>query len=651
MNHPRAKRPSKGMRLRLFFVVAAVAAMAATVPAVASANITPTASTNYSETTPGAHGDYEIIQVFQYGGSAEPQPGTEDMKKWIVDSPAGLYGNPNAVPYEDRCDPAAFDPSGVMSPLNTTGSCPASSKVGEAKVYLVNDANSGVCPPPDPSPPGTCIPGGTPMEALTSGIPLLGDIYLLKTDPEVPTTLGTIFTNSASQQATGAFTTPACGSPPCPLQPKTKSLIQPVTSGPDGDFRLRTVPEEYSSRPSAFLPNPPHAAFPTGTPLHIRRIDQKLYGLAANGNPFITYPTRCSDWDSISYAHAYDSNGTATLTNLDPNHPSDAYSVSNTNSFTPSCTNLPSFQGSLTAAFNTTDRNANPQLDVVVSNPGGTSGDVPKEIVVKLPGSVAADIDAIQESKLCTTDQRDAEACPASSKVGTVTVETPLISAGLTGDVYIVKKAAGGIPDLSIFVTGAIDFRLDATTNYVGPEGAEIETTLKDLPQVPFTKFSLRINGGTPDSLLVYRECLKRDQGPGAPIGGMGGPITSSLTGYTGAATSGSQDARVSGCYGTPQIKSPKRCVKYKLAVTPKNMLNTPGISKVELYVGKTKRSQRTRLTKDLKSPWKLQKRLGTKFKRGKTYYMYVKTTYKPTVDAPSGKVMKSKVAKFKRCR
>lgn len=647
MNYPRANRLSTGTRLRLFFVVAAMAAMAAMLPAGASADITPTASTIYEASTPGAHGDYTIRQDFDYGNGAEPQPGTEDMKKWIIDSPAGLYGNPNAVPYEDRCDPASFDPTPApAAALSTffTGSCPASSRVGDAQVYLVNDAQSGSCPNANPI---ICLTAGFDMQLLAG--PLQGVIYILKTDPEVPTTLGTQFVSSSYQNfdfsGFGGGVCATAPATPCAIQPKTKSIIAPVTSGPDGDFRLRTIPAEYSTPPTALLPTAyGHAALP-GTPLHVRRIDQQLYGLTNAGKPFLTYPTRCGEWKSIAYAHAWGSNGTATRTDMDPAHPSDAYSESNTDTFTPSCDYLPAFRASVTAAINTADRSVNPQLDVVLNNPGGTTGDVPKDVMVKLPGSIAADIDGIQPSKLCTIAERDANACPPASKVGTVTVETPLISAGLTGDVHLIAKTEGGLPNLAFFVTGAISFRLDATTAYVGAKGTEIETTLSNLPQVPFTKFSLRVNGGASDSLLVYRECPTDGSGP------QDGPITNRLTGYTGAVVEGSNTVDSNGCYGTPKIKSPKKCVKYKLAVTPTNMIHSENIAKAELYVGSSKRSQRTRLTKDTAAPWKLQKRLGSKFKDGKKYYMYVKVTYKPTLDVPAGKVLKSKVASFKRCK
>lgn len=632
--------------------IAVVAAFAATMPAAASAAISSTVDAEFGDPALGAHSDYSNLQTFDYTLNTLPYSDNEDLRKWIIDAPAGQIGNPNQVPFATRCTEAQFttviDPGSDNIPPYFNA-CPPGSKVGIAGLVLGRDDTGAEIDGNGAAPSfGYFTTAGLGTEFATTdglfpgvlGNATPGTIYLLQTDPEFPVTLGTFFHLSS---------VPGVGPIGAAV---TRSDLAPVTSGADGDFRIRVTPREDVPHRTVTLPGP------TILPLHIVKIMQHLNGyidpdaasinqpLVDRTTPFTTNPTRCADWDSYSYATAYANNSNADSSPVEGD--GEVYKKSAASTTSPDCTNPPSFAGSLDAKLSTTERASNPQLDVVVTNSNAPGGDVPKDVTVTLPGAVAADIDAIAEAKLCSVAQRDTDSCPAASKVGTVKIETPFLSAGLTGNVFMVKKDGAGLPNISIFVDGAIKFRLDGITNYVGPEGAQIETKLTNLPQVLFSKFTLTIDGGKPDSLLVYREC-KTDGA--APTGGLGGPITSSMTGYTNAVVNGSQEAQVSGCYGTPKIKSPKRCVRYKLAVTPRNMLNSPGISKVELYVGKTKRSQRTRLTKDIAAPWKLQKRLGGKFKRGKTYYMYVKTTYKPTVDAPSGKVLKSKVAKFKRCR
>src|SRR3954451_10043633 len=122
---------SKASRLRLCMAIAAIAAFAVFVPT-ASADIHSTVTGVFSNNTSGGHGDYTNTQTFTYDDST-----TEDLRKWVVDSPAGLYGNPNAIPYDQRCTLAQFNT--VIDPGNDSAppffnACPQSSKVGVAAV-------------------------------------------------------------------------------------------------------------------------------------------------------------------------------------------------------------------------------------------------------------------------------------------------------------------------------------------------------------------------------------------------------------------------------------------------------------------------------------------------------------------------------------
>lgn len=617
MNYPRAMRPTMGKRLRLFMAVAAVAAFAAFGAGSASADVTPTASAVFDSNVPGAHDDYIITHGYTYSGVPSGAPGTsgDDLRQWIVDSPAGLVGNPNAVPEGDRCDAATFEAAAAApSATSWVGVCPgytsSPAEVGAATLNLNVDANG------------------------AAAASLGGVIFLLSGSPEVPTRLGTIFPTSAPGGMTATYSI---------------STIGPVPSGPEGDYRLRTVSDAPINRPIV-------AAGPTYG--NISGIVQRLYGHVGDdpSKPaFLTNPVRCENWDSYIYAQSYgDVGGTAnqtftpqgTLSNGGDVEPG-GFAVATSPTTTPDCTTLPPLNSSVTTSVNTTDRSVNPQLDIVVSNPTAPGTDVPKNMVVTLPAAIAADIDAIAVSKLCTVDQRNASACPATSKVGTVTVETPMIAAGLTGDVYMVKKDEGGLPNLSIFVTGAIAFRLDSSTKYVGTGSTQIETTLTNLPQVPFTKFSVKINGGQPDSLLVYRECTTDGS---APIGGMGGAITAATTGYTGASVTNTSNVVVSGCYGTPRVSSKRKCIKYKLKFTPRNLLNRENIMKVEVWVkGRFGKAKRVKVYR--RSPFKASVPLTTRrFTSGRSYKYKVRVVWDPTVDAPKGKVMNSRYAKFKKC-
>jgi hypothetical protein len=647
--------------------IAVVAAFAAIAPSMASALITTKAETVYGSMVPGAHTDYTIIQKFEYGNGAEPTASTgpgQDLKKWVVDSPAGLVGDPNAVPENKRCNPASFDPSGVLSSYVTSGSCPASSQVGEAEVYLVNDANSGTnCPAAfNPLNPFNCLMAGFPMYTLGT---MKGKIYILDTGSDVPTTLGTIFTSNAFQDLPNPpFPPPGCvasGGPPasCPLQPKTKSVLAPVTNestanNGDTDFRIRTIPADYTAPAAGLFPTVQgHASWSTGgTPLHISRIDQHLYGMADPNDtsatagvgdvPFLTMPRACGDWNSISYAISQNTgtdNGTLTM---DPNNLGDnKYVKSAVDTKLADCTTKPALSASATTSLTTTAREAYPGVSVTVNNPNTTSGDLPKRVVSTLPGGVSVNIPGVSSDHLCTTEQRDAAACPAGSRVGTATIDTPLISAGLTGNVYLIKSPNPGLPYLSVFAEGSIKFRLDATTRFAGFDSSQIETTFDNLPQVPFSKFTVNIEGNRADALLQNRSCPTNGTAP------FDGNSAVAIDGFSGATTNSTSDNTWTGCYGAPKVSKKNSCFKVtkKFSASPSGFINVPNIAKTQLQTGTSSKSFHTRQT-DSKLPYKFSFTLKKdKFKANKKYYYRVRVTYK------DGAVVNSKSTTFKTCK
>jgi hypothetical protein len=622
--------------------ITVVAVFAAFAPS-AFATMGTTAYTTYGSLVPGASTDYTIRQDFTYGNGTEPAASSgagQDLKKWIVDSPAGLVGNPNAIPEGTRCDPTAFDPSGVMSPY-VDAACPAGSQVGSATVYLVSDAASNE------------VPAGTLVGTLS------GKIYLLKTSPEVPTTLATRFTSTIYQSAV-CSSLPGTPTTPCTIYPKTKSVLAPVTNmstanNGDVDFRIRIVPADYSSAPSTYGPTGlpyPHPWFAAGaTPLHIMRIDQKLFGMVdPNNTPldpsddakFLSMPTRCDNWDSYSYAIDQTGTGSDSLA-MDPNHPADNYYVkSAANTVTPDCTTKPPLKAVGSATVSSTARGANPGLSVTVADPTASGDDNPKKIVNTLPAALSVDVDALNH--VCTIAERDSNTCPAASQVGTAKIETPLISAGLTGKIYMTTGATASLPFLSILVDGAenpIHFRLDATTRFVGPNFNQIETTFNELPQTPLTKFTVNIDGGKSDSLFYSRSCPTDGSSP------QDGPITFAIDGYSGQSTSSSSSTKFDGCYGKPKVTKFSNCVKQSrtLKFTPRELIDTAAIEKIAVLDGAKKSKLKTRAT-DKSAPFKFKVVLKkSKYKKNTKYYYQYKVTYK------DGTIVKSDTGSFKTCK
>lgn len=564
---------------------------------------------------------------------------------------------------DKRCDPADFDetPDPSLDSLNAffPGACPASSKVGEADVYLVNDADSGACP----DAPLDCLLAGFDMVDL--GGTLHGEIFLLKTDPEVPVKLGTLFTSESYQNFDfeteyGGLKCTTAPATPCPIYPKSVDTLAPVTNRSADlddvdDFRVRTIPDHRTDPPNAILPTvyghdtfDPLSPTPTyGTQLHIRNITFHLFGkVDPNETPgnttddvqFLTNPTRCDSWDSYTYATSWDGGGGNLA--MDPKHPDDNdYVKSAVDAVTPDCSSRPPFNVGATATLTSGARDANPGMTVKVTNPTAFGDDEAKKLVTTLPAVVSVDVDAL--SKVCSVADRNADSCPATSQVGTATIYTPMITAGLTGRIYMTKSPNASLPYLSIYVDGAIKFRMDATTRFVGPDSNQVETSFDALPQAPFTDFTVELWGGKSDSLLYTRKCSS------SKSSWDDGPMAFAMNSYLGASKQSASDLKLDPCYGASKPAKISKCIKpgKKIKAMPKGIIDPASVASVQLLAGK-KANKLKKLATDKKAPFAFKVTLKkSKFKKKKSYFYGYSVKYK------DGKVVKTKANKFKICK
>ena len=202
-----------------------------------------------------------------------------------------------------------------------------------------------------------------------------------------------------------------------------------------------------------------------------------LHGRPAGGRgPFMRNPTSCRPAVTTVVATPYGGGPPK----------------SRTSRFTPTaCGALrfaPQIRGTV-GARGMTARQSKPPVTTVISQGAGQAGQ--SAATVTLPPVVAPDL--AQLSRACPADKADARACPASSKVGTVTAGTPLLKAPLTGDVFLVSRGPGSLPGLTIQLADPIPLRLDGT---VALTPAGLRTTFTGLPDVPLASFRLDLSGG-----------------------------------------------------------------------------------------------------------------------------------------------------------
>jgi hypothetical protein len=514
----------------------------------------------------GAHDDFTADITFGFGATGlvnkVENPATypagsdwrETPKDLVVDIPDGLVGNPNAIPYDQRCDISQFE----------TSYCPESATVGELKVKISIIGLTGSHSPLPlvffgPATASTDL--DDPSEAYTR-------VSLLKTDPEVPAKIGVFVHSPLNFSAT-----------------RTVLGISPKTE--DG-LKLRTLTlTELPTIVQNGNYGPTEAGY--NQPIRIDRMLLKLYGKLPNGHNFMTNPTKCEVWGTHLWANATYVND---VVDADPlGTGTNDYKAAPTSNVTPDCTNATSVPFPITGnvAISSPGRDTSPSFDFTVSDPGvqgdGQVSSTPRRITTTIPASINVDVQ--QLGRTCPQANFYANTCPSTSKVGSVKIETPLISAGLSGSVYLVKRdAKSGLPDLGLYVTGAITFTQLGTNRYVGEKNNQIETNFDNIPQVGFTKLTFHLDGG-PQGLLRSLACPTYNKAPALPT------FTYNFFSYSGASATSTTPLNLSNCFGIQTLKPYAKCIHQILPIHP-NYQSRTRVKQTKLTIdGKTKATTR----------------------------------------------------------
>jgi hypothetical protein len=171
--------------------------------------------------------------------------------------------------------------------------------------------------------------------------------------------------------------------------------------------------------------------------------------------------------------------------------------------------------------------NTHPPLVVTIAQADGQAA--MKRTVVSLPDGIGVDLKNL--SSVCTDAQLNQGACPAGSKIGTVTAQTPLLPAALSGGVYLVQGAKlGALPGI------ALDLGLIRLKGSVAL-GNRLVTTFENIPDVPLSKLVLNLTGGPKGTLKTTKSLC--DQVP---------TVLAEYGAQTGATGKETVNATVLGC-------------------------------------------------------------------------------------------------------
>ncbi len=142
--------------------------------------------------------------------------------------------------------------------------------------------------------------------------------------------------------------------------------------------------------------------------------------------------------------------------------------------------------------------------------PGGGYANI-KDVQVALPHSEFLDQSHI--NTICTRVQAAANACPQGSIYGYAEAETPLLDGKLTGPVFL-KSSDHQLPDLAIALKGPAGQPVEVEfQGRIDSVHAQIRNTIEGLPDVPVTKFILKMKGGKKGLLVNSRNLCQGKPG------------------------------------------------------------------------------------------------------------------------------------------
>ena len=146
-------------------------------------------------------------------------------------------------------------------------------------------------------------------------------------------------------------------------------------------------------------------------------------------------------------------------------------------------------------------RNGHPAFRAVLMARGGDANI--QRAALTLPRSQFLDQGHI--GTICTRVQLAAAACPARSVYGFARAESPLLDGALQGPVYLVSSNHE-LPDLLADLQGQVNVRLRGV---ISSSKQRMKTVFPSVPDVPVSKFVLKMKGGGKGLLVNSRDLCK----------------------------------------------------------------------------------------------------------------------------------------------
>ncbi len=412
------------------------------------------------------------------GGSKVPDGEVRDL---FVKLPPGFAGDPVAVP---ACSTADFL---KHNPITETPECPDSTAIGTVAPEIIH-------------------PGPGPLAAVYNLVPPPGVISkfgFFATDI-VPVTIEVTLNHN----------------PPYNVVAKLSSIAQPVPvygsvltlwgnpASPAHDAQRGACIAHEGTKCPTNTPETPFLDLPTSCngPLITS------YEADSWQNPGVFLPSGEPDLSDPAWVSGF----SATHDNATPSNPLGTTGCDRLR-FNPTITTKPT---SIAAQSPTgLDFSLNVHDEGLTSPTGIAQSDI-KKTVVTLPEGMTANPSLAEGLNVCTEEDlaretvnsAPGEGCPNESKIGTLEVETPLLKEPLKGSLFIAKPYANPFnsllaiyfviknPTLGIIIKQPAKVEPD-------PQTGRLVTTVENIPQLPFSHFTLHFREGSRSPLVTPPAC------------------------------------------------------------------------------------------------------------------------------------------------
>ena len=304
----------------------------------------------------------------------------------------------------------------------------------------------------------------------------------------------------------------------------------------------------------------------SGLNIQITSVSLTFFGRASRG-AFMRMPTACGPKSSLARVNSW----------LAPT----TFSAGSTSFNVTGCDRLgfsPSAVGSLGSPSTTAKGSLPPLSTTLQFDPEQAAL---KSAEVTLPNALGPNVGVLANA--CTHPQADATACPASSRVGTAVIESPLQARPVSGPVYLAYNTPAALPGLMIVLPPPVGLRIDGT---IETTANGLRNTFPSNPDLPLTKFTLAFGGGASGAVQLTKNLCA----PSTPTA-----ISVKLTAHNGKTSSFKQQLATPGCDPFATAKLSRHGKRYTLSAVVAAGRHGPRLTSARLALPKALRAGRSR--------------------------------------------------------